>query len=576
MIYEITSDLSSFKTLEFNPGLNILLADKSPGASDLQSRNGAGKTSMVELIHFLLGADATPKGIFRSALGDWTFRLTVDIDEVRTHVSRSGGNHKFVSVDPCPVSEKALLNYELSNEEWKRILGQRWFGLRSSNDSGKYKLTFRSVFPYAARRQESGGFHKPTQHSAQQAQWNRKAAICYLIDLDWSIPARFHDLRERERSAKQLLKAIETGDIGSFFAGSGQLRTPLAIAEDQSRRLRKQLEEFKVLPKYRELEVEASKSTQEIGKLNLENVVDQELIQELTGALEAEIAPNIPDLAELYEEAGILLPELPRRRLRDVEVFHKTIVENRRTHLQSEIEAATARVQLRNRSKASIDERRRQVMQLLDGHGALDHYTALREELARAEAKCETLRQRLEAAESFERKKAHLAMERAGLVQAMHNDIHEREQLIRDAIIKFETLSSSLYERAGSLRVFGANSGPEFEANIEGERSKGITNMQIFCFDLTLLELGMERRQWPGFLIHDSHLFDGVDERQVAKALQLGAERAEESGFQYIVTMNSDILPSTGYEKGFRVDDYILDTRLTDATETGGLFGFRF
>lgn len=29
-------------------------------------------------------------------------------------------------------------------------------------------------------------------------------------------------------------------------------------------------------------------------------------------------------------------------------------------------------------------------------------------------------------------------------------------------------------------------------------------------------------------------------------------------------------------EKGFDLNDYILDVRLTDATEEGGLFGIRF
>jgi uncharacterized protein YydD (DUF2326 family) len=77
-------------------------------------------------------------------------------------------------------------------------------------------------------------------------------------------------------------------------------------------------------------------------------------------------------------------------------------------------------------------------------------------------------------------------------------------------------------------------------------------------------------------LIHDSHLFDGVDERQIAKALQLGAERAEAAGFQYIVTMNSDILPREGFSRGFNIHDYVLETKLTDATDTGGLFGLRF
>ena len=79
----------------------------------------------------------------------------------------------------------------------------------------------------------------------------------------------------------------------------------------------------------------------------------------------------------------------------------------------------------------------------------------------------------------------------------------------------------------------------------------------------------------PCFLFHDSHLFDGVDERQVAKALQLGAIMAEQLGFQYIVTMNEDALPAE-LPKDFDLEQYIVPTPLTDATEDGGLFGIRF
>jgi uncharacterized protein YydD (DUF2326 family) len=111
---------------------------------------------------------------------------------------------------------------------------------------------------------------------------------------------------------------------------------------------------------------------------------------------------------------------------------------------------------------------------------------------------------------------------------------------------------------------------------IDAQRSKGINNMQIFCFDLMLSELATKRGLGPGFLIHDSHLFDGVDERQVAKALQLGAEHAERVGFQYIVTMNSDALPQDGFQDDFDVWKHVNPTRLFDEEETGGLFGVRF
>ena len=577
MIYEIASDLDSFKSLTFDKGLNVLLADKSPGASDLQSRNGAGKSSMVELIHFLLGGNATTRSIFRTALKEWTFHLTLDVGETKARVSRTGASPQLVSVSPRQALGDGFLDDNgLSNDGWKDILGETWFRLPRRAQAMKFRPTFRSLFSFVARRQESGGFHQPMQHSTMQQQWDRQAAICYLIDLDSTIPGRFKELRDRETGASQLRKAVSAGVVGEFFRSSGELRTPLAIAEDRSQRLRDRLGRFEVLPQYRELEVEASEITQKIGKLNLDNVVDEELIQELSTALAAEVPPEIPDLADLYEEAGVVLPEVTKRRFEDVELFHKTVIENRRVHLRSEIEAAKTRIEARDLDKRNMDERRQQVMRLLRGRGALDHYTSLREELGRAEAECQMLRQQLETAELFETTKAQLAMERAALVQAMQNDMHERDQVIRDVILKFETLSRSLYERAGSLRISSSKGGPKFEASIEGERSKGITNMQIFCFDLTLAEIGMTQCRWPGFLIHDSHLFDGVDERQVAKALQIGASRAEQYGFQYIVTMNSDSLPTTGYEDGFRVEDYVLETKLTDATETGGLFGLRF
>ena len=103
---------------------------------------------------------------------------------------------------------------------------------------------------------------------------------------------------------------------------------------------------------------------------------------------------------------------------------------------------------------------------------------------------------------------------------------------------------------------------------MRADRSKGISNIEIFAFDMMLIMVCARRDISPGFLIHDSHLFDGVDKRQVKKALQVGADLAEEYGFQYIVTMNSDVEP-----EGF--DKYRIDTQLSD-TEHGGLFGFRF
>ena len=47
----------------------------------------------------------------------------------------------------------------------------------------------------------------------------------------------------------------------------------------------------------------------------------------------------------------------------------------------------------------------------------------------------------------------------------------------------------------------------------------------------------------------------------MAKALQLGAQRAAAGGFQYIVTLNSDSVPAEGFTEGFDVRDYVVEPR---------------
>lgn len=89
------------------------------------------------------------------------------------------------------------------------------------------------------------------------------------------------------------------------------------------------------------------------------------------------------------------------------------------------------------------------------------------------------------------------------------------------------------------------------------------------------MRLCARRGMGPGILIHDSHLFDGVDGRQLISALKVGAETAAELGFQYIVTINEDDAFKETITD-FNLSEYVPDTVLNDATEDGGLFGVRF
>ncbi len=579
MIYQTFSTLPGFKAMRFRPGLNIVLADKSPGATDRQTRNRAGKTSLVELIHLLTGANCGPESVFRDeALLNHSFGMEFDVGGYRVRVERSGSEPSKLAVSgetahwPIqPKLKKDTGRLLISNDPWKDVLGVLLFGLgHEGDDEKKYAPTFRSLFAYFVRRQAAGAFLDPVQQSSVQLTWDQQVAVSFLIGFDWTIPQAWQRLRDREKALSALKQGIRDGAFGVVIGKAADLRTRLTLAEEHSRQVRERVASFRVLPEYYNLEQEASRLTREINDLANQNALERHFVAELDQAVQSESAPPIADLESLYKEVGVVLPEVVLRRFDDVRRFHDSVISNRKSYLQQEMTDARQRIAQNERLQGEKVDRRAVLLNILRTGGALEHYSQLQGELTRLETETETLRQRLQTAEALETGQTELRIERAQLLTRLRQDHHEQAELRKAAILTFEELSSNLYENPGSLTISEEESGPRFEVRIQGEKSKGINNMQIFCFDWMLAQMCAGRNVGPGFLVHDSHLFDGSDERQVAKALELGEKTARKIGWQYIVTMNTDVLPES-----FTNHESIIEPRLLDSDD-GGLFGVRF
>jgi uncharacterized protein YydD (DUF2326 family) len=89
------------------------------------------------------------------------------------------------------------------------------------------------------------------------------------------------------------------------------------------------------------------------------NVLDDELARDIEAALESEQPPGIPDLRQLYDEAGVVLHEHVLRRYGEVEQFHRAVVSNRREHLNTELQDTRSRITARRDDIARKSERRR-------------------------------------------------------------------------------------------------------------------------------------------------------------------------------------------------------------------------
>jgi hypothetical protein len=204
-------------------------------------------------------------------------------------------------------------------------------------------------------------------------------------------------------------------------------------------------------------------------------------------------------------------------------------------------------------------------------------------DLNRLEAEQADLRKQIPRFRDVEEDRKRLGREITDLVDLIGQDVIEREAARKFAVQAFGETSKFLYDEPGQL-ILGKSrgvSGLSIETDIVGKKSGGKNHMQVFCFDWLLVETAKKNDRFPGFLIHDSHIFDGVDGRQIGLALKLAQWKSEQLGVQYIVAMNSDDLQKIKHEEDisgeeiFDPTDFIMPTRLSDDAG-GGLFGIRF
>jgi uncharacterized protein YydD (DUF2326 family) len=161
------------------------------------------------------------------------------------------------------------------------------------------------------------------------------------------------------------------------------------------------------------------------------------------------------------------------------------------------------------------------------------------------------------------------------LIKAAERDHEERRSVWSNAVRYFNQNSEALYKRPGSLVIDVGDKGFTYEVKIERSGSEGIEKMKIFCFDLANLRVQRENGRGIDFLIHDTLMYDAVDARQRAKALELAATETEHLETQYICTINSDMVPTDDFSPEFEFESYVRAT-LTDSTPSGKLLGIDF
>jgi uncharacterized protein YydD (DUF2326 family) len=522
MIREVWSDRPTFKRLKFRSGLNIVLAARSGGGLEELSedqgrtRNGAGKSSLIDILRFMLGGDVQKKKTIVAApvLKDDNFFLSLDLRDKPVTVSRAPGGRGKIKIEgdfaqwPIqPDVNKKTGEITMSAAVWTDLLGRILFSLppASQIEPGS-QLSFSACISYFARRSRDGAFSHWTHTHKSQSQNRVAIPLSFLFGLDIDIALRFLRADETAKSALELRRAIAQGMLAATVGSSGQIRGAALKARRRVERLQNRLERQEVLDFYGSYEAEAAELDARIRTLNDENYTDQQLTTDLDQATRIEAGPAIPDLERLYKEANVVLPAVSLRRYEEVHAFHDQVIANRKNHLAAEISAARQRLQERSKERDRLLKRHSEILDILGSGVSAVHYRRLERELIDAETESRELELRLEVAERIEQARVDVKAQRVEAERALLQDLSERRTTIDEAVEAFMDISAALYEKPATLELRATSNGLRFLIERPDLPSEGVTQMQIFTFDLTLATVCAKRGTWPGFLVHDSHI----------------------------------------------------------------------
>lgn len=585
MILRVRCNQPTFRTVEFTEGLNIVLAVRTKESTKHGSRNSIGKSTLIEIINFCLCGKVSPERLGAKPVRHWTFTLDLLLGGKPVSISRTPSHDDPVIIEgdtshwprQPEKNEETGLN-EMTVENWTQVLRHLMVGLPIEETHITNTPTFRGVISYFVRK-GLGAYLDPLYNTKIQDRHQVQILNSFLLGLDWEYAREWKLLKDKEEVNRSLKKATESGALEGVAGTLGELKALKVSLAQKAHKQEERLNNFKVHEDYEEIGQRVNELTREMHNLANKNVSDTRLLNSYKASGEEEKPPSPDDLIHLYEEAKVTLPKTVKIRLEQVKEFHIKLIKNRRDFLKSEIDKLAERTKTRRSEIVAKSQEKAELMEILRTHGALKEYTRLQQLHLKTVERLKEVEYGIENLKNYQEGKVKLKKEEADLFLRAEKDLEERQPQVEKAMALFSNNVAFLYEkqkRGTFIIEIDEKKFLKLYPDIEGAADDGgVAKMRVFCYDVMLAQLWSERKPSPGFLIHDSVILDGVDERQRAFALQLIEREARERGFQYILTLNSDIIPKGDLPPDFNIDRFVR-LELTDDTDAGSLLGIGF
>ncbi|MEO1527076.1 MAG: DUF2326 domain-containing protein [Planctomycetota bacterium] len=567
-LLKLSANRDSFRVVEFNrTGLTLIVGKKSnPDDRDRgHSTNGVGKSLLLFLVNFCLGSAKSDE--LQEHLPDWEFTLDYEYESQPHSVTRSTDTQDTVVLDGVPITL----------DEYRTKLGSQLFGI--GEEPIKY-LTFRTLISLFLRQGKPAYVSYETSAKNERG-YSKQLRAAYLLGLNANLVDRKRELKEEKDRIKDIRGQFKKDSLlRDYFLGDKDAGLELKDLEEETARLEAEATGFRVAENYEEVTLKHDTVRRKWRQANNELSSLKSALRQIAKSLTEQPDISTADIAKVYKEAEVSLPNALVKQLSDVESFHEQLTESRILRLTNEKHAIERRVAELGIEIELLNSQKDEYYQFLGSHGALNEYETLLNTLADRRQLAAKLREFQELKKTcddrWQRNKLEMSEETIRTSEYL-----EAAEALTDTISeRFRSMARRIWPTKTSGLIIENNDKDnlirfDIDARIEGDASDGTAESKIFCFDMTVLLEGQSHS--VGFLMHDNRLYPGIDPRQRAELFRVASELCEKHDCQYIASLNEDNLTAMSDIMNAEEYDSLLTSKvrlnLMDDSDTGKLLG---
>lgn len=582
-----------FTPIQFNDGLNVVLAEIRLPENKSKSSHNLGKSTLARVIDFCLLGSANKDHFFKKRedlFGEFVFFLEIELlDGSFLTIRRAAANASKVSFSLSPTTQPDLTS--LAKDDWSHFelpfvkaksLLDGYLDLR---DIDPWK--FRNAIGYFLRTQaDYDDVFKLQRHAGVDKDW--KPILARILGLDAAIFTNRYELKA-DIDVKAALLASAERDAKGSESDPEKIDALIQLREVDVTRMQDELDGFDFEG------FDADKTTAivdqidaQIADLNQSRYTLSHTVAELERGLVADKITFDPQKAKvLFEEAGVNFPDQVKTDFEQLIAFNRAITEERSDYIREELTSSKTEIDRINAELKTLNAQRRKNLEYLRSEDVFDKYRTLSAEVAKTAAEVELLKRQHNTLSDIQDKRRELREAKATYAelqgvaeQALRQASQERTSLLSKVREYFSGQLKEVLGRDAILSVtLNGEGNLEFRTDfvdgneVSTSEADGTSYKKLLCvaFDLAIIRAHLEGA-FPRFVFHDG-IFELLDPRP--KMNLLDSVRAySELGIQSIITVMDFDLPSVEADSdhGLNEDDIIL--RLHDDGEQGRLFHF--